>query len=255
MPVKLTTEDGTLISNPDASDLQAALDRLGLKGNGYATLETSEENYIQVAGSRADGYIAEYREGSEQTHHSSAAGSLAHPQMIELLEAYRGGGSWKSMISWRLGFSTAPSRKGSGRGHKALLMLFFFVAAVSLASSAYFGSTTHRFVQRAVRVPGKVVRLSHVTRTYAPIVEYVDLTGQPRTLFSTTGSRPPSFFKGEVVTVLYDPEDPEFPLGAKIDTFEQLWGGTLFGVIFGTAFGGIALAHWMLIFRRGANAA
>jgi len=248
--VKLTTEDGTVVLDPSSSGLQETLSRLGLPGNGYAVLESAESHYIQVTGSRADGYVAEYREGSEQTHHSSAVSNLTHQQMIDLLDSYRSGGSWKSSIDWRRGFARGPARARASRGHKAVVMLFACIGVVSIASSGYLGFTTRQFLQHAVEVPGKVVRLARSGNTYAPVVDYVDLAGHPRTLFSTSGSRPPSFFEGESVTVLYDPEDPAFPLGAKIKTFLQLWGATLFALIFGTAFSGIALLHWMFVFRK-----
>lgn len=248
--MKLTTEDGTVVLDPSSSELQDALDRLGLRGNGYAVLEASEDHYLQVTGSRADGYLAEYREGSERTHHSSTTGDLTHQQMIDLLEAYRAGGSWKSSITWRAGFNDGRARWSPARAHKALVILFAFIGVVCVAGGAYLGVTLHQFLQRAVSVPGKVVRLSQSGRTYAPVVDYVDLAGHARTLVSATGSRPPAFFEGEPVTVLYDPADPAFPLGAKIGSFGQLWGATLFLLIFGAAFGGIALLHGLLVFRK-----
>lgn len=248
--MNLTTEDGTAIRDPTADELHAALDRLGLRGNGYAILEDSEQQYLQVAGSRADGYVAEYREGSEETHHSSAVSNLTHQQVLELLEAYRNGGSWKSMISWRRGMGAGSAGKSStkaGTAQRTLLVLFFLIGAVSLGAAAYTAITTRQFLQHAVSVPGKVVRLS--AWSYAPTVEYVDLTGHSRTLVSTSGTRPPSFFKGESVRVLYDPADPQFPLSAKIASFHQLWGGVIFGLIFCVAFWGAALVYWILALR------
>jgi hypothetical protein len=151
--VKLTTEDGTVVLDPSSSQLQDALDRLGLRGNGYAVLEASEDHYLQVIGSRADGYLAEYREGSsERTHHSSTTGDLPHPQMIELLEAYRVGGPWKASITWRAGFNDGRASRPPARAQKALLILFAFIGVVSVAYGAYLGVTLHQFLQRAVTV-------------------------------------------------------------------------------------------------------
>jgi hypothetical protein len=248
--MELTTENGTTIREPSSSDLRSVLGRLGLPGNGFAILATSPQHYIQVAGSKADGYVVEYREGSEETHHSSTITDLPHQRMVDLLAAYLGGGSWKSMIQWQSGVRTKGSTTRSATGHKALVILFFVIGAISFASAAYLFYSTHQFLAQAVEVPGKVVRLVKNGGTYAPVVEYIDLQGQRRTLHSNQSSSPPAFFQGEEVKVLYDPGDSEFPLTAKISTFGQLWGTSLFAFVFGAGFGGVALAHWLVLFRR-----
>jgi hypothetical protein len=248
--MNLTTEDGTTIREPSSDDLQSALGRLGLPGNGFAILGTSPEHYIQVAGSKAGGYVVEYREGCESTHHSSKVSDLPHGQMVDLLTAYLRGGSWKPMLQWQSGFHTQQSARRPSTLHKTAVILFFAIGAMSLALSAYFFYATQQFLARAVEVPGQVVKLVGRGTTYAPVVDYVDLHGQKRTLYSNQGSSPPSFFQGQEVTVLYDPEDPEFPLTAKVSSFGQLWGASLFALVFGAAFAGIALAHWLLLFRR-----
>lgn len=54
--------------------------------------------------------------------------------------------------------------------------------------------------------------------TFAPVVEWRDAKGTRHVLYSTTGSNPPAFERGEIVSVLYDPEKPS---QARIDSFGQ----------------------------------
>jgi hypothetical protein len=249
--MKLTTEDGTSIVEPSELELQATLARLGLPGNGFAIVASAPENYVQVAGSRADGYVVEYREGSENSHHTSEQSNIGHQQMSELLSAYIGGRTWKGMISWHQERVTSRASKPANRqtsvGYKATIILFFSIGATSLATGGYLLYATHHFLARAVEVPGKVTKMVQRGNTYAPVVAYVDLGGSPRVLHTSQSSSPPSFYEGENVQVVYDPADPKFPLNAKIRTFGELWGTALFALLFGGMFGGIALAVWLVL--------
>lgn len=256
--MELTTEDGATVQDPRANDLQTALTRLGPPDNGFAVLATSPQNYIQVAGSKADGYLVEYREGSERTHQASMADDLPYQQVFDLLTAYASGGSWKSMVSWQseVGVkrpATRPSRKRARkptRGEKIFFALFFAIGATSLTFGAYHTFRTHQFLARAVEVPGKVERLVWNGDGYEPVVNYMDVEGRRLTFRPDSGNSPPSFYEGQGVKVVYDPADPEFPPKARIATFTQLWGLPVFAFVFGAGFSGVALACWVALSRR-----
>lgn len=240
--MELDTEDGTRLRSPTREQLRVALNRLGLPGNGFAVLAKAEQHYIQAAGSRADGYVVEYREGSEETHHVAAADTLSHQEMVDLLTAYLEGGAWRSMVAWQPGFprsSSAPSRAG-----KRVVALFIAIGSVSIVLGIYTGLRTYRFLQRAERVPGTVVALAWNGSGSAPVVEYVDRAGKRHTLRSTISSSPPSFSKGEQVTIAYEPQSPG---EARIVTPVQLWFSTVFALVFGAMFVGVpamALRAW-----------
>lgn len=259
--LRLTTEENGEIAQPSALDVTRALDRLGLPGNGYAVLAGGDQTYIQTTGSRADGYIVEYRDGSESEHYSSLKRDVPHPQMVELFLAYHGGREWRSLIQW---YKTSPGgaarsagKSSFSRGHKLLLLLFCTIGVVSIVVGGVLAFNVRQLLEKAVEVPGTVVKM--VRRggsrgdTYAPIVEYTDHTGRLRVLHSARSSSPPSFYVGEKVVVVYDPADPEFPLHAKIRTFAELWSGTIFAVVFGSAFCAIAGAHWFILGHRRRN--
>jgi hypothetical protein len=251
--MKLTTEDGTTVRKPDSGQLKTALDRLGLPGNGFAILDAGRQRYIQVAGSRADGYIVEFREGSEDRHYASAVTDMPHAQMVALLDAYLNGAGWKGMVEWRKGFggqrALRPSSRSPAKPSKMFLGLFFGIGAVALALSGYLAFDRHQFLQRALQVNGKVVRLTG-RDTYHAVVEYVDHLGQRHTLESTVGSHPAAYYEGEQVQVAYDPEDPAYVHTARIVGFQELWFPSVMALIFGVAFTGIPSAQWLLTRRR-----
>ncbi|WP_161974791.1 DUF3592 domain-containing protein [Piscinibacter terrae] len=249
--MKLTTEDGTTIRKPDSSQLKAALDRLGLPGNGFAILDAGRQRYVQVAGSRADGYVVEYREGSEDKHYSSTVTDMPHAQMVALLDGYLNGSEWKRMVAWRRGFGRRPaSRPAPSKGSKVFLGLFFGAGVAALILSGYLAFDRHQFLQRALLVDGHVVRLTG-RDTYRAVVEYSDHLGQRHTLESTVGSHPAAYVEGEQVKVAYDPEDPAYLYNARIVGFQELWFGSVMALIFGIGFSGIPLAHWLLRRRKG----
>jgi hypothetical protein len=250
--MKLTTEDGTVVRNPDSAQLKTALDRLGLRGNGFAILDAGRQRYMQVAGSRADGYVVEFREGSEDKHYSSTVTDMPHAQMVALLDAYLNGSDWMAMAQWRRGFGGRPaSRTSPTKGSSLVPALFLGVGVAALILSGVLAFDRQQFLQRAIRVNGHVVRLvSHDNDTYSAVVEYFDHLGQRHTLKSSFSSKPAAYDEGEPVQVAYDPEDPVSSRTARIVGFRELWLPCLIPLIFGVVFSGIASAHWLSRRRR-----
>lgn len=79
------------------------------------------------------------------------------------------------------------------------------------------------------------------TTTYAPVFTFRDEQGKDYTVTSSTGQNRAAYERGEEVTVLYDPADPE---RARIHSFTQMW---LLPVIFGSA--GVAFLVVGLVMR------
>jgi hypothetical protein len=178
--------------------------------------------------------------------------------MVELFLAYHGGRDWRSLVQWVSAFpSGAPRRTGKSylsRGHKLLLLLFCAIGAVSIVVGGFLAFNVRQLLEKAVEAPGTVVRMvRRGDHGYSPIVEYKDHAGTLRTLHTSIATQPASFYVGQEVVVVYDPDDAEFPLHAKIRTFGELWFGTIFAFVFGCAFCGIAGAHWFLLGRRRRN--
>ena len=125
-------------------------------------------------------------------------------------------------------------------GPKVVGGLFALIGAACWIFGAYSYVETRDFAAHAVAVEGTVVELQ-VQRssrgiTYLPVVEYLDTAGKQHTLYSSTSSNPPAFFVDQKVKVLYRPDDPEFPLHAKIEGTTQLFGVAIFMGVFGSIF-------------------
>jgi hypothetical protein len=110
----------------------------------------------------------------------------------------------------------------------------FTIIGLGLLYGAYIlFSDTQVFLKTAVSTNGTVVDLirseSSDSVTYSPIVNFHDKNGQLTEITSSSSSNPPSYFKGEIVEVLYQ---ESFPEDAKINDFFALWGGaTILGAI------------------------
>jgi hypothetical protein len=137
-------------------------------------------------------------------------------------------------------------------GPKILGSLFAVFGTLCWVFGAYSYVSTRDFAAHAIAVEGTVIELqmqrSSQGITYMPVVTYLDAAGKQHTLYSYTSSNPPAFFVDQKVKVVYRPDDPEFPLHAKIQSAGQLWGIGIFMAVFGSIFfiGGmvVLLVSW-----------
>lgn len=139
----------------------------------------------------------------------------------------------------------AMSGQGSsGRFPLALFVAIFLLVGTALSGgSAYMFVDTRRDIAAAKTASGTVIDLiagrdSDGDDMYYPRVRFVTSSGTPVEFTGSVGSSPPGFDVGEEVAVLYDPTDPA---GARIDTFFQLWFGTLVLGALGLVFGSIGI--------------
>ncbi|HYC79252.1 MAG TPA: DUF3592 domain-containing protein [Planctomycetota bacterium] len=107
------------------------------------------------------------------------------------------------------------------------------------------------FLARASETDGTVVgmEVSRATKyaSYRPIVAYRTTDGVSRTWTAAVGTSPPSYERGERVTVLYEPSDPG---DAMIGDGLQLWFGPAFAAVVG-----LVLVGFAALLRRSARAA
>ena len=129
---------------------------------------------------------------------------------------------------------------------KTVIIKFFLVAGfLFVVAGLYQYDKISEFAAAAVEARGTVIGMERSSNgTSKPVVEWTDHTGIPRILYSNAGSNPPGFFEGEQVTVLYSPDDPKYPVTARIDSTFQLWGLPIFLVCFGAAWMLIASLTW-----------
>ncbi|MFT5064361.1 MAG: hypothetical protein ACI91G_001739, partial [Gammaproteobacteria bacterium] len=98
---------------------------------------------------------------------------------------------------------------------KALNIIKYITALIGLACfvSAWFAfKNSSAFIDRAEKVEGEVIEMirsrSDESYTYKPVVEFTAPSGEQIEFASSSSSNPPSYAVGELVDVLYDPDDP-----------------------------------------------
>ena len=99
----LELANGRNLANPQAWEIDDALDTLDGEENAYAILSRSEEVYLQTSGTPTKGYVLEYREGSDLTHYQSVRDDLPIQEVREAFTKYAmGDESWRGMFDWKL---------------------------------------------------------------------------------------------------------------------------------------------------------
>ncbi|MBK1873621.1 DUF3592 domain-containing protein [Marinobacter sp. 1-3A] len=122
--------------------------------------------------------------------------------------------------------------------------VFAIVGAAMLVGAFALYNNTTSFLERSETAQGTVVELirsrSSDSTSYFPVVQFRAAGGRDIEFQSNSGSNPPSYTRGEQVTVFYEPANPE---GAMIDGFFSLWGAPLIiggmGAVFGLIGGGM----------------
>ena len=109
---------------------------------------------------------------------------------------------------------------------KIIKYLFSAIGLGMLVGSFLLYQNTASFLTNAIKAEGVVVNLvasrSSDSTTYRPTVRFKTIEGSMVEFTSSTGSNPASYSRGEKVTVLYLPQQPD---EARIDSFFSLWGG------------------------------
>lgn len=123
------------------------------------------------------------------------------------------------------------------RVYDFLTYLFSAVGGAFLFGAFLWYQSTVTFLDEALEVPGVVSDLvysrSGDSNSYYPVVRFEDSLGRMVEFRSSSGSNPPSYDRGDEVSVFYRPEEPE---NARIDGLFSLWGGALVLGILGVAF-------------------
>jgi hypothetical protein len=133
----------------------------------------------------------------------------------------------------------------SAPGGRWVWRVFFAGGIAALVAGVLLLVHTARFVADAERATGTVVDLSVETdadgdEIFHPVVRFVTTESEEIEFVSSTGSVPPAHSPGDLVEVLYDPNDPS---DAKLSGFFDLWLFPLLPVVLGAAF---IAAAWFL---------
>lgn len=120
---------------------------------------------------------------------------------------------------------------------KIIKYVFSIVGLALLIGAFFLYQNKKSFLEKAITVKGTVTELlpsrSDNSTTYKPVVAFTTKDGKQIEYTSSISSNPPSYHKGEIVEIFYDPADP---YDATINGFASLWLAPLILGIFGTVF-------------------
>lgn len=97
-------------------------------GDSFAILARADQVYMQTSGDPRNGFVLEYRDGSEGEHYSCATFDLTAEQIIRAFQSYLADDDkWKSDFEWQS--QTFDYSGGSGRGKKVVIVVGLILAA------------------------------------------------------------------------------------------------------------------------------
>lgn len=122
-----------------------------------------------------------------------------------------------------------------------IIGLVVLLLGLGLLTGGYFTwKSTNSFLATAVKTEGKVIDLEresskdskgNTSYTYYPQISFTTANNEDITFRGSSGSNPPSYSRGDIVEVLYDPKNPP---NASINSFFSLWlGPIILGVLGG----------------------
>src|SRR3989344_2997567 len=85
------------------------------------------------------------------------------------------------------------------------LMAFGFIF-ISVAASSYL--TSSAVFKEGVSAYGEVTRLEISDSTYKPVIRYTTNDGREIEFLAQFSSNPPAYKPGDMVEIIYDPENP-----------------------------------------------
>ena len=114
-----------------------------------------------------------------------------------------------------------------------LSFIFGLVGIILLAVAVFSYFHTWSFMSDSLTSDGTVIDFVYSDNAAYPTVRYQTQAGKFVEFTSNVGSNPPSFDKGELVEVYYNPENPR---EARIGTFFSLWGMVIIPGVLGLVF-------------------
>jgi hypothetical protein len=134
-----------------------------------------------------------------------------------------------------------------------IFVLVFGLVGLGLLTGAFFALRSEiSFRAGALSAPGTVLDLAPTTDSkgttmYKPVFEFTDRSDRMHRITGSVASSPPSFERGEAVTVRYRPENPE---NAHLDSFMDSWFLALIFGGLGIVFTSIAAGFVIYAVRR-----
>ena len=127
-------------------------------------------------------------------------------------------------------------------------IVFSLVGGLLLAIGLFIWIRTRSFINSSQETKGTVVRMLYSSDSdgsgYAPVFKFTTITGQSVEVAEKVYSNPPQFREGQVIDILYDPQNP---YRARVKKWSTLYFVPLLLGGMGVVFGGIGVL--LLIFE------
>ena len=121
-------------------------------------------------------------------------------------------------------------------------LVFGAVGFILVALAVFFWLRTRAFLETAQKAQGTVIRLVYSSDSdgggYSPVYTFRTMSGQVIEVTDNMSSNPPQFKEGQIIDVLYDPDDPS---RARINKWFNLYFAPLLLGFLGLVFGGIGI--------------
>ncbi len=123
-------------------------------------------------------------------------------------------------------------------------VVFSLLGGLLAAIAVFFLIRTRIFMGKAQEVKGTVIQMVYSRSSnsgggYSPVYQFTTIEGQTIVVADNLSSNPPMFKEGQVIDVLYDPENPQ---KARIKRWMSLYFVPLLLGGMGLIFGGVGVA-------------
>ena len=99
--MRITDDQGTLIVDPSPSQIRDLIMALTREGESFAILDADAQNFIQISGTVAEGFVLEYREGADDRHFGVYEPRLSADEVAAaFLEYAESRDGYKTRYSW-----------------------------------------------------------------------------------------------------------------------------------------------------------
>lgn len=97
-------------------------------GDSFVILARADHVYIQTSGDPKNGFVLEYRDGSEEEHYSCSTFNLTAEQIIRAFQSYLADDDkWRSELEWQA--QVFDYSGGSSKGKKIIIAVGLILTA------------------------------------------------------------------------------------------------------------------------------
>lgn len=102
--------------------IEESIQSLTGDGDSFAILARAEQVYMQTSGDPQNGFVLEYRDGSEEEHYSCTNSQLTAEQVVWAFQSYLANDDkWKSDLKWQS--HDFDYSGGTGKGRNIILVV------------------------------------------------------------------------------------------------------------------------------------